>query len=211
MSIVRRFLVHGHKAIASSQFNLNDLAGSAGRLDVLVRCVNSSLLLSHGLRENVELTMVLAGGEAEPVSVTFNGDRIRYVNPDERSTAALVRHGLIKLGGGDGPVEATPGIVTERKGLEDWLDEHPIVLLDEKGDDILQNISATEGAVSLEPLTKLFEDSPLILLSDHNEWEEKEMEAILARDPRLISLGPSSYHSHSCISILQWMLDRAGI
>ncbi|MDQ1371137.1 MAG: tRNA (pseudouridine54-N1)-methyltransferase, partial [Candidatus Thermoplasmatota archaeon] len=38
---MRRFVVLGHRAITSADFKLDDLCGSTGRLDILLRCVNS--------------------------------------------------------------------------------------------------------------------------------------------------------------------------
>ena len=49
---VRRFAIVGHRAMSKGKLPLNDLAGGAGRMDVLIRAVMSSLLTSHGLREN---------------------------------------------------------------------------------------------------------------------------------------------------------------
>ncbi|MCK4718267.1 MAG: tRNA (pseudouridine(54)-N(1))-methyltransferase TrmY, partial [Thermoplasmata archaeon] len=43
---MRRFVVVGHRTVTTGDFNLDDLCGSTGRLDVLLRAVNSSLLLS---------------------------------------------------------------------------------------------------------------------------------------------------------------------
>ena len=93
----RNFVVVGHRAATSPRFTLTDLPGSAGRLDLLCRCVNSALCLSNGLRRDSQLWMVLQGPPGPPVTIRFDGGNARYLNPDERSTGALVRHALIKL------------------------------------------------------------------------------------------------------------------
>ena len=59
---VRRFAIVGHRAMSKGKLPLNDLAGGAGRMDVLIRAVMSSLLTSHGLRDNVEVVLHLQGG-----------------------------------------------------------------------------------------------------------------------------------------------------
>ena len=52
---MRRFLLIGSRAQKQGKLNLNDLAGAAGRLDVLIRGLMAELLTSHGIRENVEI------------------------------------------------------------------------------------------------------------------------------------------------------------
>ena len=66
-------------------------------MDLLCRSVNSALFLSNGLRRDTQLWMVLRGAPGPDVTLRFDGRRARYLNPDERSTGALVRHALIKL------------------------------------------------------------------------------------------------------------------
>ena len=51
----RWFAIIGHRAPSSGALNLNDLAGSGGRMDVLARAVNSALFVSHGIREDLSL------------------------------------------------------------------------------------------------------------------------------------------------------------
>src|SRR5260370_886010 len=64
--LVRRFVVIGQQASASNDFSLDDLPGSSGRLDVLLRCVRAALLVSHGLRRDVVVYLVLLGGRHAP-------------------------------------------------------------------------------------------------------------------------------------------------
>ncbi len=58
----RRFAIIGHLAPSSGKLNLNDLAGSSGRMDVLVRVVNAALFVSHGIRRDTHVTLLLCGG-----------------------------------------------------------------------------------------------------------------------------------------------------
>ncbi len=87
---MRRFVVLGHRAVTSSGFSLNDLCGSAGRMDVLLRCINSAFFLSHDLRRDTEIYLVLKGGPEPPKTIRLRGDELKYLNPDERSTGALI-------------------------------------------------------------------------------------------------------------------------
>ena len=93
---MRYFVITGHKAVSTGDFKLDDIAGGAGRLDILVRCVNSAFFLSHNLRKDVEIYLVMEGGDDAPKTVIFKGEDLRYLNPDERSTASLIRNALMK-------------------------------------------------------------------------------------------------------------------
>lgn len=37
-----KFIIVGHKAATSGEFLLNDMPGSAGRIDILARCIHSA-------------------------------------------------------------------------------------------------------------------------------------------------------------------------
>jgi len=87
---MRRFIVLGHTAPTEPDFDLDDLAGGAGRLDVLARCVNSAFFLSHAIRESVRVYLVLA----DEVTIKLEGVELRYMNPDERNIAGLLKQAL---------------------------------------------------------------------------------------------------------------------
>ncbi len=108
---MKRFIIIGHRASTDASFNLNDLCGSAGRLDVLIRSVGAGLLLSNDIRRDVEIYLLLQGKPRAPVCIRISGMTVRYLNPDERSTGALLRNALMKgdIPGGDF-MESSPGI-----------------------------------------------------------------------------------------------------
>ena len=82
---MRRFVVIGQTATASGDFSLEDLPSTSGRLDVLLRCVRAALLVSHGLRRDTVVYLVLLGGPLAPRTVRVDGAIATYVRPDERS------------------------------------------------------------------------------------------------------------------------------
>jgi tRNA (pseudouridine54-N1)-methyltransferase len=47
---MRDIVIIGHKEKTNGDFSLNDLPGSAGRMDILCRCVSSALFISFGMR-----------------------------------------------------------------------------------------------------------------------------------------------------------------
>lgn len=189
---MRRFIVVGHEAVTSADFGLDDLAGSTGRLDILLRCVNSAFMLSHGVRTDAELYLCLQGPPEPPKVVHLVGSELKYLNPDERSTAALIRKGLALRREG----RSTPGIYLEMRGFRGLLEEYgrKLVYLREDGEDL-------RGAA--------LPDDPAFLLSDHEDLTHEEEMAVLDLQPRIVSVGPRSLHADHCIVLVNNVLDRA--
>jgi tRNA (pseudouridine54-N1)-methyltransferase len=191
-----RFVVAGHRAIASGDFKLDDIAGGAGRLDVLVRCVNSSFFLSHSIRTDVELYLILEGGEDAPKTVRFVGSELRYLNPDERSTASLIRNALLKKTA-DGEVRSSPGIYVSKSSFFDVIsrlkDISSIVYLKEDGEDIRD--FTIPGDVTF-------------VLGDDKDLTQEEERAVMDCGPSKISLGPMSLHADHCIIVVLNECDR---
>jgi tRNA (pseudouridine54-N1)-methyltransferase len=184
----RNFVIIGHRAHTAADWKLDDLCGGAGRLDVLVRCVTASLWKSHGIRKKTNVWLILNGPPSAPITVHFSGEKIRYLNPDERSTAALIRNGLIKYKKQNTPWETSPGVTMERIGLEDILMRLPNpVLLSESGKDEIGNSST-------------------FILGDDKDPSETEM-AILDKLPK-INLGKESLLSSACITLIHHRLDE---
>jgi len=183
------FAVVGHTATTDAAFSLNDLAGGAGRMDVLCRCVNTSLFLSHDLRRDTECTLVLQGRPENTKTIRFSGSSVRSLNPDERSPAALIKKALAIPCGSEFR-EAAPGVEVRKAGLSRLLSEGVFAVLDENGTDIRKadNLPAA------------------FLLSDHLSFTPDE-EELFAGCPRF-SVGPSVLHADHAIVILLNELDR---
>ena len=92
MQMRRRIIVICHDSPIKGDFILKDLPG-AGRVDELVRCVTASLLISNDVRTDTEIFLVMQRGD-ETRLVRFMGGAIRNLNPDERTTAMLLRKAL---------------------------------------------------------------------------------------------------------------------
>ena len=183
----RNFVIIGHRAHTEPDWKLDDLCGGAGRLDVLVRCVTAALWKSHGIRHDTDIWLLLNGPPKAPVTVHINGKKIKYLNPDERSTAALVRNGLIKYKGKEGIMETSPGITMERIGLNEIINRLPNpILLSENGADEIGN-------------------SQTFILGDDRDPTNEEME-ILNQMPQ-VKLGEESLLSSACITLIHHLLD----
>ena len=117
---MRRFVIIGQKATASDDFLLDDLPGTSGRLDVLLRCIRAALLFSNGLRRNVVVYLVLLGGPRAPRVLRADAAATRLSRPDERSLATLIRKALASRAdtSASGFVEVKPGISISSGGLQ---------------------------------------------------------------------------------------------
>jgi tRNA (pseudouridine54-N1)-methyltransferase len=186
---MRSIAVVGHLAPTGDGFSLDDLPGSAGRMDVLCRCVNAALTLSHGIRRDAEIHLILLGPPTPPKEVLLRGDSVRSLSPDERSTAALIRKALA-LPVGEAFRESTPGILIRRGDLGGLVAGGGYAVLSETGTDV--------RGVKVLPTG--------FLLSDHLDFTAAE-EEILAGLPR-ISMGPRVLHADHAITVLQNELDR---
>jgi len=183
------FAIVGHLARTDGVFSLNDLPGSGGRLDVLCRCVNSTLFLSHDLRRDADCYLILCGEPAAPKTIRFSGTAVRSLSPDERSAAALIKKAL-QLPVGSEFRDAAPGVSVRKGGLARLIEEQAFAVLDEKGGDIRSN----------ETLPEAF------ILSDHLNFTDDE-ESLIRNCPRY-SVGPSCLHADHTITVVHNELDR---
>ncbi len=185
------FAIIGHLAATTGGFNLNDMPGGAGRMDVLCRSVNTSLFLSHDLRRDVTVYLVLLGGTDAPKTIMFSGEKVRSLNPDERSAGALIKKAL-EIPVGEEFRESTRGVYVRRGGLSRLLGEHTFAVLDEGGEDIRMETSFPEA----------------FLLSDHLDFTPEELE-LTSNCPRYC-VGPKILHADHTITVLLNILDRRG-
>ncbi len=194
ISDMRTFVVVSHTAPLDGEFSLTDLPGGAGRLDILCRCAVETFLVSHGIRKDARLYLVIR----DVLVITLDGERLRHLNPDERSTAALLRRALSQgqdLAPGE-TRKSTSGISVWRAGLAEVLRS-----LKEEGSDL---ILLDEGGVPL-PQARLPVRSAFIM-SDHREFEPEEL-ALVEKLPR-VCVGPRWLHGHQCITLVHSELDQ---
>ena len=192
---MKEFVVIGHKAV-THPFSLNDLPGAAGRMDILCRCVNAALFLSHELRRDVRVYLVLKGEPAPPKLIRFDGSMVRYLSPDERSSASLIRKALEK-NALEFWTESTPGVSIRKGDLSDLISEldKKIIYLREDGQDI-----------RMEKFEEF--EEPLFVLGDHMGLMDDEEKIILERAHEIVSVGPISLHADHCIILLHNEMDR---
>jgi tRNA (pseudouridine54-N1)-methyltransferase len=196
---MRSFVVIGQTATASADFRLDDLPGSSGRLDVLLRCVRAALLYSHGLRADVRVYLVLGGGPGAPRVLRMDSKSARFIRPDERSLALLVQKTLAAAPDdlGRAFVEVRPGIALARGGLEcvlAELDGAALCVLEENAPDVRS--------------ADLRHDDVACFLGDHLGFAEADRDRLTALGATAVSVGPRSLHTDDVIAILSNELDR---
>jgi tRNA (pseudouridine54-N1)-methyltransferase len=193
-----RFVVVGRRARASADFSLEDLPGSSGRLDVLLGCVRAALLVSHGVRRNAVVYLVLGGGPRAPRVLRVDGADVKFLRPDERSLAILARKVLAYEGSAPGFAEARPGVALAPGGLEVALADlgaGAIYLLDRDGQDL-------RDAAGIEDRRAVF------VLGDDSGLDVETRENLAQRGARTLGVGPLGLHAEDVVAIVANEVDR---
>jgi tRNA (pseudouridine54-N1)-methyltransferase len=199
---MRRFVVVGRDATASDAFSLEDLPGTSGRLDVGLRCLRAALLVSHGLRRDVVVYLVLGGGPRAPRVLRVRGEDARFLRPDERSLAVLAKKAL--AGGDDesenaGFVERRPGVAVARGGVA--------CVVADVGSASLYVLE--EGARDLRQ-APAFADDVVFFLGDPGGFDESVRRQLASLGATSLSIGPVGVHAEDAVAVVSNELDRRG-
>jgi tRNA (pseudouridine54-N1)-methyltransferase len=194
---MRRFVLIGQRALASPDFLLDDLAGTSGRLDVLLRALRAALMVSHGLRRDTIAYLVLLGGPSAPVTLRFDGATAQFLRPEERSLATLVKKVLAAAGDGKEFALVRPGISVARAGLAAVLGDlggaTPYVL--------------DEGAADIRS-APLDAANAAFFLGDHLGFDDAVSAELAKLGAVRLGLGPVSLHVEDAVAIVANELDR---
>ncbi len=193
---MRRFLLLVHRVPPDGDFSLNDLASGGGRMDEVAQAVGAAFLVSNGIRRDTELDLLLLRDGGHGRRVHLVGERLRYLNPDERSTAALLKNALVRAAGHEGrTLEASPGVFVGPGTEEDLLAfvRQPGAFWAEEGGTPLR--SASVGPEAAGVLGDVLDPTP------------RERELLLASGIPRVRLGPRSLRASQCVVLLQNELD----
>lgn len=199
----RNFIVIAHRARSDGNIHLNDLCGASGRWDGVARSITSALFLSHDMRRDTSIHILLLGPDDPPKLLTVNGRSVKYLNPDERASSALMKKCLKEyLSQRSGySITPSPGITITRTSLNDVLETLNGKVFNLHEDGNLMNdpsmVNVREGPITF-------------ILSDDMDLTEEEDELIRERCPRTVSIGPMILHTHMAISVIHHILDMAG-
>jgi tRNA (pseudouridine54-N1)-methyltransferase len=180
---------------------IDDLPGSSGRLDVLIRSVRAALLTSHGVRKDADIFLIVGRGERAPRTIRINGETAKFLRPDERSTAILIQKTLANRADDDveGFAELRHGIAIAHGDLTALLPSfqgRPLCVLSETAPDV--------RSVALPPDT-------VIVLGDHEGFDDSTLDLLRARGAIFVSLGPTSLHTEDAVTVMNNELDRRAL
>lgn len=192
--LTRTFIIVGRTARANEQVRLDDLAGTSGRLDAIVRCLRAALCVSHGIRRNVVVHLVLLGG-TRPVVVRVRGADAQFIRPDERALAITVIKAVSRH------VSDAEGFVQQRHGIAVSWGDVSAALADAQGTCYVLE----EGAADLraEPA-----GDAVFVIGDHLGFDGATREHLAAIGARAVSVGPVSLHSEDVVTLVSNELDR---
>jgi tRNA (pseudouridine54-N1)-methyltransferase len=196
---MRHFILVGQRARTAPDFLLADIPSTSGRLDVLLRGLRAALLVSHGVRRDVVVYLCLLGPPEAPRTLRFAGPAARYMRPDERSLASVVKKALATPCDASSEFEPVrEGIAIAHGGVERALaelDGVPLYVLDEQAADI--------RACGAWP------DEAAFVIGDHLGLPDPARAALAQRGAQSIRVGPVSLHAEDAIALVHNELDRA--
>jgi tRNA (pseudouridine54-N1)-methyltransferase len=182
---MREFILYSRLSRTDSNWtNLHD----AGRLDIVYECAVSSLFLSHAIRKNVTFHTILNGPPNPPLHLKIDGETLHDIRTDQETWTQILK----KILSG----KPHPGITTHKTSFEALLkakaNEAQIYVLEEGG----------------KPISEIdISDKPLFVLGDHVGLPKKA-EGFALRYGEKISLGKQPYLAASCITVLNYLLDK---
>ena len=182
---MREFILYSRMGRTDSNWtSLHD----AGRLDIVYECTIASLFLSHAIRKDTVFHAILNGPPKPPVHLEINGEILHDVRTDQETWIKILKKVLSG--------KEHPGIRLSKTGFEVLIkakaEQSKLYVLEEGGKDISE--------------CEIGENS-VFVLGDHVGLPKK-VEAFALRFGEKISLGKKPYLAASCITILNYMLDR---
>jgi tRNA (pseudouridine54-N1)-methyltransferase len=196
-------VIIGEKASATGDFLLDDVPGTSGRMDVLLRCLRASLLSSHGVRADTRIYLVLRQG---PRVVRVDGETVQFLRPDERALAVLMR----KVLASDADEAAAGEFVEVKPGISLARGDIKLVLKEAQKRSANVFVLEEDAEVDLRDLPNgdLTRDT-MFILGDHTGFS-KDCKRMLDDHPKMrsVRLGPVSIHSDDAVAVVMNELDR---
>ncbi len=195
---MKEFLLYSRKGVTSSDFNIKDLPGSGGRMDLICRSIISALWLSNEMRKDTRINICLNGPPDPPLSLRFDGAKLKKVSPDERNVATWLKKSLKYNDlADDSWMETHDGIYISKldfEGVLEKINKDRLYLLQKEGRDIRE--------------VKIQDDSNFIL-GDNIGLPENIVKKCEKLEAKKISLGPRNYFSSHSITLVHNEIDRA--
>lgn len=197
---MREFVYFSGKAWTTGNFK--DLM-KAGRMDIVIHFLINSFFVSHHVREDVKLHLVLYGPPTPPRHIEIiikkkvpgTGKEEGSLDISKKDVGGLIKRILYKYKEGK-KVEVFPGCFIEKKTLSNVLNEiskeKQVYILDEKGEDIKK---------------EEFGEDVAFVIGDHEGFPVKELKR-MKKEYKTISLGKIVYFASQVATILNYELDK---
>jgi len=185
--LFKAFILKASEGRTAPDFSLKSLAGR-GRMDLIARCIVATFYTPEGPRKDAKLTIVLEGPPDPPVSLTFDGNRMRRAPISEVGVAEII---FDVLSG-----KKVEGVRKERKGFERVLSEYK-----ERGFSLYYLHEEGEDSSKVR-----FEKSSAFILGDQKGLDAKSERLLDEVRAKRVSLGPYSYLASHCITIVSELL-----
>ena len=161
-------------------------------MDLVARCIVASFYGIDGPRKDTALVVVLEGGPNPPISLTFDGNKLKDVPSSEVKAAKMVYDALSGL--------SFDGITSERKHFKRVVSEY-------SGADFSLYYLHEEG----EDSRRLkYSGKPVFILGDQKGLDAKSEEFLRRLGVKRVSLGPYPYLASHCITVVNNELDLYG-
>ena len=193
---MRHFVYFSRHGRTSGNFQSDELM-KAGRMDIAIHVIIAGFFLSHDLRKDVKIHLILYGMPDPPKHIEM---QIKpQLEISKKDVANLIKKILYKYKKGK-KSEVFPGCFVEKKSFLKVIEElqsqeREIFILDKGGEDIRE--------------TKIPEDC-VFVLGDHEGLPKKEMKR-LKKIAKKISIGPKIYFASHVVAVINNELDRRGI
>ncbi len=186
---MRAFLVKARKGKTAPTFSLRSLAGTSGRLDVVLRSILAAFRWGGGLRRDVLFYALLEGPPRPPLVIEVRGPELESLPASEVELARV----FCQVYSG----EEVPGFRAYRESFESLIarlsERFKVVYLHEGGRDI--------RSVELG-------DDTLFVLGNHEGLDRESEEFLKRMSVPWVSLGPIAYLTSHCIVLVNEELDR---
>jgi tRNA (pseudouridine54-N1)-methyltransferase len=181
----REFILFSRQGKTHPTFtNLHD----AGRLDIVYECIVAGLFLSHGIRRNTIVHAVLNGPPNPPLHIEINGEKLFNVRTDLDTWQSIIKKVLSG--------KQHPGIMIDKISFESLLKiksaTSRVYVLEESGKDVAHTEFAANSVFVIGDYVGL----------------PKKAEVFALRYGEKISLGKKPYLAASCITVLNYLMDR---
>jgi tRNA (pseudouridine54-N1)-methyltransferase len=196
---MRSFVLRSRKASVNAD-RIEDQIGTNAHVEIIAHALANAFFYSNGMREDVEVYIVLDSSADFPRTIRFASDQGLSI-PGFHETAILgvISNALnaAKNISKDQIISVAPGIEIAGFGferlLQKLLETRSVYLLDKKGDDIRSVKLDLDG---------------VFVLSDHLSMPQKNVKNLMRRGLKKIGLGRRMLFASQCIVLVHHELDR---